>query len=150
MSTVGWTRTRVAAELGVTPRTLYNWEREGKVPTPGRDMRGWRRYTDEQVAALRRRVSPAGSAVGVAHPRSPDFDHSMREGTRMELSARNNLRGTVKAIKMDTITAEVVLDLGHDLEIVSIITRDSVERLGLKVGDPAIAVIKSTEVLIGK
>jgi molybdopterin-binding protein len=132
-----WTRTAVAAALNVTPRTLYNWEREGKIPPPERDARGWRRYSAEQVATLRRLAgveSPAGS----------------REEHRMELSARNNLRGTVKSIRMDGITAEVILDLGHGLEIVSVITRDSVERLGLKVGDTASAVIKSTEVMIGK
>src|SRR5204863_326701 len=49
----GWTRTEVAAALDVTPRTLYNWEREGKIPAPERDRRGWRRYTEEQVAGLR-------------------------------------------------------------------------------------------------
>ena len=68
----------------------------------------------------------------------------------MEISARNNLPGTIKSLKMDAITAEVILDLGHGLEIVSIITRDSVERLGLKVGEAAVAIIKSTEVMIGK
>jgi molybdopterin-binding protein len=138
MLRTGWTRTEVAAALHVTPRTLYNWEREGKISPPERDVRGWRRYTEEQVAALRRML---GAEV---LPALPGREH------RMELSARNNLPGTVKSIKMDAITAEVILDLGHGLEIVSIITRDSVERLGLKVGEPAVAVIKSTEVLIGK
>ena len=138
MLQTGWTRTEVAAALHVTPRTLYNWEREGKIPAPERDWRGWRRYTGEQVAALRR-------MVGDAAPAEPP-----RKEHRMELSARNNLPGTVKSIKADAITAEVILDLGHGLEIVSVITRDSVERLGLKVGDAATAIIKSTEVLIGK
>jgi molybdopterin-binding protein len=138
MLATGWTRTEVAAALRVTPRTLYNWEREGKIPAPERDRRGWRRYTGEQVAALRR-------LLGDAAPES-----AFGKERRMELSARNNLRGTVKSLKMDGVTAEVILDLGHGLEIVSVITRDSAERLGLKVGDTAIAVIKSTEVMIGK
>jgi molybdopterin-binding protein len=138
MTAEGWTRTEVAAALHVTPRTLYNWEREGKIPPPERDWRGWRRYTGEQVALLRRLI---GSTVPAA---PPEREH------RMELSARNNLPGTIKSIRMDSITAEVILDLGHALEIVSIITRDSVERLGLKVGDPATAIIKSTEVMIGR
>jgi molybdopterin-binding protein len=138
MLRTGWTRTKVAAALHVTPRTLYNWEREGKIPPPERDVRGWRRYSEEQVAALRRMLGAE------ALPALPAREH------RIELSARNNLPGTVKSIKMDAITAEVILDLGHGLEIVSIITRDSVERLGLKVGELAVAVIKSTEVMIGK
>jgi molybdopterin-binding protein len=138
MLRTGWTRTEVAAVLHVTPRTLYNWEREGKILAPERDRRGWRRYTGEQVAALRLLVGDAAPAE------LPGMEY------RMELSARNKLAGTVKSIKADGITAEVILDLGHGLEIVSVITRDSVERLGLKVGDAATAIVKSTEVMIGK
>jgi molybdopterin-binding protein len=134
----GWTRTEVAVALRVTPRTLYNWEREGKIPAPERDWRGWRRYTEEQVAGLRQIVGSREAAA------PSEKEH------RMELSARNNLPGTVKSLRMSEITAEVILDLGHGLEVVSVITRDSVERLGLKVGEPAVAIIKSTEVMIGK
>lgn len=138
MLQTGWTRTEVAAALHVTPRTLYNWEREGKILAPERDRRGWRRYTGEQVAALRQ-------ILGETAPAAPPGQEY-----RMELSARNNLPGTVKSVRADGITAEVILDLGHGLEIVSVITRASVQRLGLKVGDAATAIIKSTEVLIGK
>lgn len=67
----------------------------------------------------------------------------------MELSARNQLRGTVKSIKSDGVMAEVILDVGGQ-EVVAAITRSSVERLGLKEGDQASAVIKATEVMIGK
>jgi molybdopterin-binding protein len=134
----GWTRTAVADALHVTPRTLYNWEREGKVPAPERDGRGWRRYTEAQVAEMRRQLgmnSPLPAAA--VEP-------------RLELSARNSLRGTIKSVRVEGLTAEVVIGLAPGLEIVSIITRDSVERLGLRVGDEAVAVIKSTEVMVGK
>lgn len=67
----------------------------------------------------------------------------------MELSARNVLRGTIANVKMGQIMAEVTLKVG-DNEIVAAITRASAERLDLKVGDPAVAIIKATEVLIGK
>ncbi len=67
----------------------------------------------------------------------------------MELSARNQLKGTVTSVKLGAIMAEVVLKVG-DNEVVAAITRSSVERLGLKVGDQATAIIKATEVLIGK
>jgi molybdopterin-binding protein len=67
----------------------------------------------------------------------------------MELSARNNLRGTVKSVKLGDIMAEVIVDIGGQ-EVVSAITRSSAERLGLKLGDQVYAVIKSTEVMIGK
>jgi molybdopterin-binding protein len=67
----------------------------------------------------------------------------------MELSARNNLKGTIKSVKLGDIMAEVVVDVGGQ-EVVSAITRSSAERLGLKQGDQVYAVIKSTEVIIGK
>jgi len=68
----------------------------------------------------------------------------------MKLSARNNLKGTITDIKVGAIMAKVTVDLGHDIKIVSVITVESVEELALKVGDEVHAVIKSTEVLIGK
>jgi molybdopterin-binding protein len=67
----------------------------------------------------------------------------------MELSARNQLKGTVKSVELGAIMAEVVVDVGgHD--VVSAITRHSVERLDLKKGDAVVVIIKSTEVMIGK
>jgi molybdopterin-binding protein len=67
----------------------------------------------------------------------------------MEISARNQLRGTVKSITIDGLMAEVVLEVGAQ-EVVSTITRSSAERLGLKKGDTVLAIIKASEVLIGK
>ncbi len=67
----------------------------------------------------------------------------------MDISARNQLKGTVTNVKLGQIMAEVTLKVG-DNEIVSAITRSSVERLGLKVGDTATAVIKATEVMVAK
>ena len=73
----------------------------------------------------------------------------MANGAGMRLSARNRLRGTIARLTMDGLMAEVVLRIG-DQDLVSVITRSSAERLGLKLGDEAFAVIKSTEVMIGK
>jgi molybdopterin-binding protein len=67
----------------------------------------------------------------------------------MQLSARNQLKGTVKTVKLGAIMAEVVVDVGGN-EIVSEISKASVERLGLKSGDTVTAIIKATEVMIGK
>lgn len=66
----------------------------------------------------------------------------------MRLSARNQLAGTVQSIKEGMVTAEVIVKLAGGEELVSVITLDSVRGLGLKVGDPIKAVIKSTEVMI--
>lgn len=68
----------------------------------------------------------------------------------MQLSARNQLKGTVTEIKLGNVMAEVVVDLGSGQQIVSAITRSSAEGLGLREGMAVVAIIKSTEVIIGK
>jgi molybdopterin-binding protein len=68
----------------------------------------------------------------------------------MELSARNQFPGTVRAVRLGNVMAEVVIDIGGGHEIVSAITRASAERLALREGDRVTAVIKSTEVLVMK
>ena len=68
----------------------------------------------------------------------------------MELSARNQLAGTITDITLGAVMADVSVDIGNEKSIVSVITRSSVERLGLKVGDRVIVIIKATEVMVGK
>jgi molybdopterin-binding protein len=68
----------------------------------------------------------------------------------MQISARNQLKGKIKSVKLGEVMAEIIIELGTGEEIVSAITRGSAESLDLKVGDEAIAIIKSTEVIIGK
>ncbi len=63
------------------------------------------------------------------------------------LSARNQLKGTVKSIKLGAVMAEVVVTVGQN-EIVSAITRTSVENMKLKEGDTVTVVIKATEVML--
>ena len=67
----------------------------------------------------------------------------------IRLSARNQLRGTVKSIKLGEVMAEIIVELPDGQQLVSAITRTSAESLGLKQGDSVLAVIKSTEVMIG-
>jgi molybdopterin-binding protein len=67
----------------------------------------------------------------------------------VELSARNQLRGTVKSVTLGNVMAEVIVDVGEH-EIASAITRASAERLGLAEGDAVVAVVKATEVLLAK
>ncbi len=67
----------------------------------------------------------------------------------MKISARNQLRGTVKQIKVGAVMAEVVVTLNGGQELVAAITVESVKNLKLKVGEPVMALIKSTEVMIG-
>jgi len=65
------------------------------------------------------------------------------------LSARNQLKGTVKSVKLGAVMAEVVVKVG-EFEVVAAITRISAARLKLKKGDKVFAVIKATEVMIAK
>jgi len=67
----------------------------------------------------------------------------------MEISARNQLPGTVEKITRGTVMAEVIVRVGEH-QIAAAITRASVDQLGLKEGDQVMAIIKATEVMIGK
>ncbi|HCI82542.1 MAG TPA: molybdenum-pterin-binding protein [Ktedonobacter sp.] len=68
----------------------------------------------------------------------------------MQFSARNKLKGTVKSVKLAGVMAEIVIELPDGQEVVSAITRGSVESMNIKEGDQVYAIIKSTEVMIGK
>jgi molybdopterin-binding protein len=66
----------------------------------------------------------------------------------MKLSARNVLKGTVVKVIRGAVNSEVVLRLDGGTEVVSIITNESVDSLGLKVDKQAYAVIKASSVMI--
>src|SRR5262245_29806240 len=96
--------------------------REGKLPAV-RVGRKWL-FRRQEIEALLGGRAPAAE---------PSF----------ALSARNRLRGEVVRLLFDGLMAEVHVRIG-DQELISVITRSSAERLGLKVGDEVLAVIKST------
>lgn len=66
----------------------------------------------------------------------------------MQVSARNQITGTVAHIKRDDVMAEVTVKLPGDTELVSVITAESAQRLGLEVGKQVVIVIKSTDVML--
>jgi molybdopterin-binding protein len=66
----------------------------------------------------------------------------------MKISARNTLKGKIKKISPGAVNTEVVVELADGLEVVSIITRESVERLDLSEGKEVYAVIKASDVMI--
>jgi molybdopterin-binding protein len=68
----------------------------------------------------------------------------------MNISARNQLKGKIKMVKPGAVMAEVVVELPGGQEIVAAITLGSAETLNLKPGDDVTAIIKSTDVMIGK
>jgi molybdopterin-binding protein len=68
----------------------------------------------------------------------------------MQLSARNQLKGTITAVQKGQTTAHVRIDIGGGAVITSSITNEAVDELKLKPGDHAWAVIKASDVMIGK
>jgi molybdopterin-binding protein len=68
----------------------------------------------------------------------------------MKISARNVLTGRVIEVEEGLTTAKVKLDIGGGNTITSIITKESLLELDIKVGEEASAIIKSTDVIIGK
>jgi molybdopterin-binding protein len=67
----------------------------------------------------------------------------------MKLSARNQLPGVVQEVHVGEIMARVLVKVGDNI-VESVITRQSVEEMGLKQGDSVLVVIKSTEVMVQK
>ncbi len=68
----------------------------------------------------------------------------------MRLSARNQIKGKIVEVKKGETTAHVRIDIGGGNIVTSSITNQAVDDLELKVGDAAIAVIKASDVMIGK
>jgi molybdate transport system regulatory protein len=68
----------------------------------------------------------------------------------MPLSARNKLKGVVKAIEKGEVAATVKIEISQPATITSMITKEAAEDLKLKVGDKVDAVIKASEVMVSK
>ena len=118
-----------AGLLHLNVKRVQSLARNGKLPA-ARVGRKWL-FRRDDLEALLGRTSPA--------PVKGAF----------EISARNRLRGKLARLTVDGLMAEVQIRIG-DQDLVSVITRSSAERMGLKSGDDVFAVIKSTEIMIGK
>ncbi|MBV8166431.1 MAG: molybdopterin-binding protein [Alphaproteobacteria bacterium] len=68
----------------------------------------------------------------------------------MKLSARNQLQGKVVEVKKGQTTSHVRIDIGGGVIVTASITNEAVDDLGLKTGDEAWAVIKASDVMVGK
>ena len=112
---------QAATILGVSVDTLRRWERDGRV--------AFERSSGGQ------RTIPAAELRRLLAERAPQTG----------MSARNQLEGTVVSVEKDGIMAKVELACGP-YRIVSVITREAADELGLKAGDAATAVVKSTSV----
>ncbi len=116
--------------LHLHPKRVQAMARDGRIPA----SRVGRKWLFQRADLLRLLGRPQGVPAA--------------DGLE-SLSARNHLRAVVESVHVDGVMAEVSLRVG-DQPLVSIITRSSAERLGLKAGDEVFAVIKSTEVMVAK
>jgi molybdopterin-binding protein len=115
-----------ARALGVSVDTLRRWDRDGKIRTT-RDEHNRRRVPGKEVERLR------------TAPR--------RHRTGATLSARNRFPGTVTSVETDGVMALVEIQAGPH-RITAAVTRDSVEELGLAVGQAVYARVKATSVMV--
>jgi molybdopterin-binding protein len=75
---------------------------------------------------------------------------SQKEWDMQKLSARNQIKGKIVKVEKGMTTAHVRIDIGGGVQITSSITNEAVDELALKVGDEAWAVVKASDVMIGK
>ena len=132
---------RAAAErLGVGYSTLKHWIHDGRVrttQTPG----GHHRIAEAELDRLVSKT-PEASTPAAARDRHP-------AGVIVALSGRNRLRGFVEEVRTDGLLGQVRLRIG-DQTLTAVITTDAIRELKLRRGDDAMAIIKSTEVMIGR
>src|SRR5918993_2329222 len=129
---------RAAAErLGVGYSTLKRWVHTGHVRTT-RTEGGHHRISDSEIDRLLARQQPDSDRRRTA----AEMDESL-----VGLSARNRLHGFIDEVRVDGLLAQVRLRVG-DQSLTAVITADAVRALKLRRGDDAIAIVKSTEVMI--
>ncbi|MCX5065330.1 helix-turn-helix transcriptional regulator [Micromonospora lupini] len=114
--------------LGVSADTIRRWVDAGRLPA-GRDEHGHRVIDGVDLAAFAR-----------AQAADPDAGAEFS-------SARNRLRGIVVDVRKDTVMAQVDIQAGP-FRVVSLMSREAVDDLDLRVGSMAVAVIKSTTVVV--
>lgn len=68
----------------------------------------------------------------------------------MEISARNMLKGEVEDVELGAVMASIKIEVESPGHVTALITKESAEKLGLKKGDKVVAIIKATEVMVGK
>lgn len=113
----------VASAVGVSVDTLRRWEADGRVEFER--QRGQRVLRSDRLADLLKQ-----------HAASPRTS-----------SARNRMAGIVVSVKKDSVMAQVEMACG-DFRIVSLMSREAADDLGLEPGSPATAVVKATTVII--
>jgi molybdopterin-binding protein len=129
---------RTAAErLGVGYSTLKRWVHAGRVRTT-KTQGGHHRIAEAEIERLLAGQQPEARR----RERTSDPEESLAG-----LSARNRLHGFIDEVRIDGLLAQVRLRVG-DQSLTAVVTADAVRALKLRRGDDAIAIVKSTEVMI--
>lgn len=133
------TVSEAAERLGVSFSTLKQWIYQGSIRTT-RTAGGHHRIAESEIERLL-----AGQDRPVARAKR------RRTGAPaiVSISGRNQLRGVVDEVRVSGVLAQVRLRIG-DQHLTAVITRDAVDELRLKRGDDALAIVKSTEVMIAR
>jgi molybdopterin-binding protein len=130
---------RAAADrLGVGYSTLKQWIYQGRVRTT-QTAGGHHRIADAEIDRLTTRREPAQATAR----------RSATSGIIVALSGRNRLHGFVEEVRIDGLMGQVRLRIG-DQTLTAVITADAIQELKLRRGDDAMAIIKSTEVMIAR
>jgi molybdopterin-binding protein len=128
-----------SARLGVGYSTLKRWVLTGRVRTT-RTAGGHHRVSDAEIDRLLTR----------RHPSDPPSRKPATESDAIaDLSARNRLRGFIEEVRVDGLLAQIRLRVG-DQTLTAVVTSDAVRALKFKRGDDAIAIVKSTEVMVAR
>jgi molybdopterin-binding protein len=131
---------RAAAErMGIGYSTLKQWIHRGKIRTT-QTAGGHHRLSEAEIDRLLARQSPSRPAP--SRTRGPT-------GPIVALSGRNRLRGFVEEVRADGLLGQVRLRIG-DQTLTAVVTSDALSELKLRRGDDALAIIKSTEVMIAR
>jgi molybdopterin-binding protein len=128
-----------AGRLGVGYSTFKRWVHTGRVRTVKTEG-GHHRVSEAEIDRLLARHQPEADRATAAR----DDDESLAG-----LSARNRLHGFVEEVRIDGLLAQVRLRIGNS-SLTAVITADAVRALKLRRGDDALAIIKSTEVMIAR
>jgi molybdopterin-binding protein len=132
---------RTAAErMGIGYSTLKQWIHQGKVRTT-QTAGGHHRLSEAEVDRL----------LALQKPSVATRPHRTQGATALivALSGRNRLRGFVEEVRTDGLLGQIRLRIG-DQTLTAVITSDAVNELKLKRGDDALAIIKSTDVMIAR
>lgn len=131
---------RAAADrLGVAYSTLKHWIYDGSIRTT-KTRGGHHRISEAEIQ--RQLVAQEKNPAAPLAKSGPSV-------SLVALSGRNQLRGIVEEVRAEGLLAQVRLRIGDQM-LTAVITRDAVNELKLKRGDEALAIIKSTEVMIGR